>query len=221
MPPMPLRDNELRVLGCLIEKSMTTPEYYPLSLNALLAACNQRSNREPVVAYDEATVVEALDGLRERGLCRSVQRPGQRTGKYRHAVDEVLHVDDEQAAVLAVLMLRGPQTLGEVRTRTERYHEFASLAEVADVLGGLASRAEPLAERLERRPGEKEPRYGHLLGMEDEAGAPEADGEGVPAPVDEDRVASLSAEVAELRAQVDSLRARLDALAESLGEPTG
>lgn len=216
-----LNESELRVLGSLIEKQMTTPDYYPLTLNALTAACNQRNNRDPVVEYGDTTLIEALDGLRERGLCRAVHRPGQRTVKYRHAVGDALAVDGEQQALLSVLMLRGPQTLGELRTRTERYHEFASLAEVADVLAGLATRDEPLVERLERRPGEHEPRYRHLLGGSVGPGAetdqPVDDLPETTVSVADDRVGALEDDVAELRSELNVLRSRFDELIRSLG----
>ncbi len=202
-----------RVLGCLIEKQKTTPEYYPLTLNALLAACNQRTNREPVVDYDAATVLAALDALREHGLARAVQRPGQRAAKYRHAADEVLQVDSEQLSLLSVLLLRGPQTVGELRSRTDRYVEFPSLAAVNDVLVGLATRDEPLVERLDRRPGEKEPRWQHLLGETVTAGPPAADGE----PGEEEAPLGLQAQIDDLRRDLDALTARVETLIRTLG----
>ena len=160
---MELDSISLRLLGCLIEKEMTTPEYYPMTVNALTAAANQKTNRDPVVVYTEPEVLGGLDALRELGLVRAVSSPGSRAVKFKHALTDVLEIDGEQAALLAVLMLRGEQTSGELRLRTERYHHFEQLAAVEEVLHGLESRRQPLAERLERRPGEKESRYRHLL----------------------------------------------------------
>jgi uncharacterized protein YceH (UPF0502 family) len=157
---------ELRVLGCLIEKQRTTPDVYPLSLNALRLACNQSTNRDPVVEYDEATIRDALQRLSNRGWARLASGPGSRAVKYRHLFDEALGVSDAEISVLAVLMLRGPQTIGELKQRTERLHHFESLADVDETLSSLAERE--LVARLERRPGQKEERWTQLLG--DEAG---------------------------------------------------
>lgn len=162
---MDLTPEEARVVGALAEKQLTTPQYYPLTLNALVNACNQSSNREPVVSYDEATVERALQRLREKGLARAVLSPGNRAPKYRHLLEEALALVPEELAVMTVLLLRGPQTVGELRTRTERMYAFSSLEEVEATLERLATRhEEPLAERLERQPGQKEPRHAHLLG---------------------------------------------------------
>lgn len=162
---MDLTPEEVRVLGALAEKQLTTPQYYPLTLNALVNACNQTSNRHPVVRYDDATVERALASLRERGLVRTVLSPGNRAPKYRHVLEEQLTLVREELAVTTVLLLRGPQTVGELRTRTERMHPFSSLEEVEAALDRLATRhEEPLARRLERQPGQKEARYEHLLG---------------------------------------------------------
>ncbi len=159
-----LTPEEARVVGALAEKQLTTPQYYPLTLNALVNACNQTSNRNPVVAYDEATVERALHGLRDKRLARTVLSPGNRAPKYRHLLDEALALVPEELAVLTVLLLRGPQTVGELRTRSERMYPFASLEEVEAALERLATRhEEPLVERLERQPGQKEARYTHLL----------------------------------------------------------
>ena len=199
---MELTDRELRVLGCLVEKEMTTPDYYPMSLNSIVAACNQRSNREPVVDYTEPEVLEAVDELRERGLARTVHGKGGRVLKYRHVVLDALEVDAAEAALLAVLMLRGPQTLGELRTRSGRYVEFADLDEVAAVLRRLNAAEEPLAERLERRPGEKEPRYRHLLGGSDESPPPAPSREA-------SRIEELEEELAALRLRVSRMEQEL------------
>jgi len=161
---MELEPLSLRLLGCLVEKQMTTPEYYPMTVNSLTAASNQKTNRNPVVEYTEAEVLDGINRLRELGLVRAVRSPGGRAAKYKHALDDVLEIDGEQASLLAVLMLRGEQTPGELRLRTERYHDFTSVDEIEEVLSGLEHRDSPLAERLERRPGEKEARYHQLLG---------------------------------------------------------
>jgi len=153
---------ELRVLGCLIEKQRTTPDQYPLSLNALRLACNQSTNREPVVAYDEPTIREGLDRLSRRGWVRLASGRGSRAVKYRHLFDEALSLDDADLSLLAVLMLRGPQTVAELRTRTERLHPFESAPAVEETLRSLAARE--LAAELGRRPGEREVRWTHVLG---------------------------------------------------------
>jgi uncharacterized protein len=157
---------EVRVLGCLLEKQRTTPEQYPLSLNALRLACNQSTNRDPVVAYDEATIRDALHRLERRKLVRFAS--GSRAAKYRHLLEEVLPLQEGERAVLTVLLLRGPQTPGELKQRTERMHPFAGLADVHEALDSLIGRE--LARRLDRRPGQKEERYKQLMqgGEEDQ-----------------------------------------------------
>ncbi len=201
---MELTAAELRVLGCLIEKEMTTPDYYPMSLNAMVMACNQKSNRDPVVDLSETEVLEAVDSLRDHGLARTVHGKGDRVLKYKHVAPETLEISSDQAALLAVLMLRGAQTLGELRSRTGRYVEFDDLSAVETELDALARAEEPRVERLERRPGEKESRYRHLLGPHGEGGS--------PAPVvdaDPDGVEELKAELAELRARVSRMEREL------------
>jgi uncharacterized protein YceH (UPF0502 family) len=161
---MVLSAEEGRVLGCLVEKQMITPEYYPMTVNALVDACNQKTNREPVVHYDEATVEQALRDLNDRdGLTKFTRTPGARSLKYVHKAREVLEVDDQQLALLAVLLLRGPQTPGELRSRTDRYVEFDDVASVEEVLEGLIDREVPLVARLERGPGRREDRFRTLL----------------------------------------------------------
>lgn len=194
---------ELRVLGSLIEKQRTTPDVYPLSVNALRLACNQSTNREPVVDYDEPTIREALERLSRKQWVRLASGPGSRAVKYRHLLDDALGLSPAEISLLAVLMLRGPQTLGELKQRTERLHGFESLEQVEETLRTLAERE--LAVRLTRRPGQKEERWAQLLGGE-EAPAPVAD---TPAARDstlEDRVRHLEGEVAALREVVESLR---------------
>jgi uncharacterized protein YceH (UPF0502 family) len=194
---------EIRVLGCLIEKQRTTPDAYPLSLNSLRLACNQATNRDPVVEYDEPTIRAALDRLRQKGWARLASGPGSRAAKYRHLFDEAVGLDAEEISLLCVLMLRGPQTPGELKQRTERLHRFDDLDRIDEVLARLADRE--LVVRLERRPGQKEQRYGHLLGG-DAPAAPPADRE---AGEDDDRLAALEGELAELRDEVRALRAAL------------
>jgi uncharacterized protein YceH (UPF0502 family) len=158
-----LTPEEGRVLGALVEKELTTPQGYPLTDNALLAACNQTTSRDPVVSYDVSTLRTAVRSLREQGLLRTVHRPGERSEKHRHELPSALELSPAQVAVLAVLLLRGPQTAAELRARSERMHAFGSSEEVEPVLAELATRAEPLARRLERQPGRKEPRWVQLL----------------------------------------------------------
>jgi uncharacterized protein YceH (UPF0502 family) len=195
---------ELRVIGCLMEKQRTTPDQYPLTLNALRLACNQATNRDPVVDYDEETIRGAIARLRRREWVRFASGQGSRAAKYRHLVDQALQLDGGEQAILTVMLLRGPQTPGELKGRTERMHPFGSLAEVEETISRLIERG--YAERVARRPGQKEDRFGHLLG---DAGGPvpaaTADAQGsVPvASADslEERVAKLEREVAELRAR--------------------
>jgi uncharacterized protein YceH (UPF0502 family) len=199
---------ELRVLGCLLEKQRTTPDTYPLSLNALRLACNQATNRDPVVAYEEREIHEALQRLARRGWTRLASGAGSRAPKYRQLFDEALGLDAAETAVLCVLMLRGPQTPGELNQRTQRLHPFAGLDDVHATLDVLSRRG--LAERLERRPGQKEDRYRHLLSGADAAtdDADELSEAAVPATDLEERVAALEREVADLRAALAELGPR-------------
>jgi len=195
---------EIRVLGCLIEKQRTTPDAYPLSLNSLRLACNQSTNRDPVVDYDDPTIRHALDGLSRRGWARLASGPGSRAAKFRHLFDEAVGLDGAEISLLAVLMLRGPQTPGELKGRTERLHSFSSLEEIDEVLARLVERE--LAVRLPRRPGQKEERYAQLVGGDPgEQPALTPSGE-------EGRLAELEAALEELRDDVASLRAELRAL---------
>ncbi|MFN2467705.1 MAG: YceH family protein [Gaiellaceae bacterium] len=197
---------EIRVLACLIEKQRTTPDVYPLTLNALRAACNQTTNREPVVDYDEPAIRAAVEGLSNRRWVRLASGPGSRTAKYRHLLDDALGLDGAELSLLCVLMLRGPQTPGELKQRTERLHRFHSLEEIERALDGLIERG--LAVHLERRPGQKESRYAHLLGGD--GGSPEAGPRPLPpAEPAPDRVAALEE-------RVDRLEDELAALRESL-----
>lgn len=210
---------EIRVLGCLVEKQRTTPDVYPLSLNSLRLACNQATNREPVVDYDEATVVEALRRLALRGWTRLASGAGSRARKYRHLLDRAFGLDDAEISLLAVLMLRGPQTPGELKQRADRLHRFADLVAVHDALDRLVERGQ--VARHERRPGQKEDRYEQLLGdtsveglvaPSEGAAASAADPAQEPAPSlnpAEDRLTRLEREVAELRSELADLRADL------------
>ena len=211
LPPMQLSRECARVLGSLVEKALTTPQQYPLTINALLAACNQASNREPVVSYDEAMVLSALDELRERRLVRLVlPSHGRSVVRYRHVLDEALGLDGRQCAILAVLLLRGPQTVGELRTRTERMAHFDALAEVQHELDLLHGRDEPLATNLGRRPGQKEERWASPLVDADD---PRADAGAITDGGEDD----LRTELHVLRSEVAALRHELDELRASLG----
>jgi uncharacterized protein len=189
---------ELRVLGCLLEKQRTTPDAYPLSLNALRLACNQSTNREPVVDYDEPTIRGALERLSRKGWVRLASGPGSRAAKYRQLFDDAVGLSPAETALLAVLMLRGPQTLGELKQRSDRLYAFMSSDEVARTLDVLVERE--LAARLARRPGQKEERFTQLVGeaTETEAPAPELAPRGSFGALEE-RVARLEEEVAALR----------------------
>ena len=195
--------DEVRVLGALLEKEVTTPEYYPLSLNALLNACNQKSNRDPVVHFDEETVERVLYTLRDKGLLLNITGAGSRVPKYGHRLSEKLNLGRRELAILCELMLRGPQTLGELRTRAERMHHFDDISEVETVL----DRMPELVTKLPRRPGEKEARYAHLL-----SGAPDVAAPALEQAVDSiappraDRIAALEAEVAHLRQELEDLK---------------
>jgi uncharacterized protein YceH (UPF0502 family) len=201
-----LDEVEVRVLGSLMEKESTTPEYYPLSLNALCAACNQKSNREPVMSLDEDTVLAAMEHLKAKGMALDISGGEHRVHKYAHRLGEVFNFDRREQMVTCVLMLRGPQTVGELRGRMARVYSFDGLAEVESILGRLAERTPPLVRKLERQPGEKEPRFVHLLSGEVVRAAPPA--AVVPArgsPVEE-RIARLETELAELKRQFEELR---------------
>lgn len=199
------------MLGCLLEKEVLTPDVYPMTVNALVTACNQTTNRFPVVRYGEHDVTGALTSLRQRGLTRIVYSPSNRAPKHRHVLPEVIGLDDGERAALTVLVLRGSQTVGEVKGRTERLHPFEDLRRTEATLETLASRG--LAVRLPRRPGQKEERYAHLL-----AGPPEDDGDppvlerGTDGPSRADRLGALEQRVAGLEAQLASLAERLQPL---------
>ncbi len=158
-----LTETEARIVGALVEKQLTTPEYYPLTMNALIAACNQKTNREPVVSFDEATVSRSLEDLRDKNIVYVFYGSTSRVPKYKHILPQVYELEPSETAVMCVLMLRGPQTIGEIKERTGRLYDFRDLNDVNETLENLMKREEPLITRLERAPGQKESRYAHLL----------------------------------------------------------
>lgn len=201
--PRTLDPVEIRVLGCLLEKEQSTPDQYPLTLNALVAACNQRSSRDPVMELSDADVHHALDRLHAEVLVWPVS--SARAERWRHSLDRRLDLEPGTKALLTLLMLRGPQTPGELRARSDRLHPFAGTGEIEELLEGLAARPEPLVVRLERRPGHKEPRWAVLLG-----GAPPEELTG-PAPRPP-RAEPLAERIDRLEAEVSELRERLERL---------
>ena len=211
-----LTDIEVRVLGSLTEKDITTPDYYPLSLNALVNACNQKNNRDPVMTLDEDAVRQALSGLQEKRLAGPAGGADSRVSKYEHRLQEVFNFDRREIAVLCVLLLRGPQTPGELRSRTDRMHHFEALDEVQSTLQRLMEREPPLATMLPRQPGTKEARYDHLLSDHPHAAysfAAAAEEHSLPAASssshDGERLSQLEHEVAELRREVGELKQQL------------
>jgi uncharacterized protein YceH (UPF0502 family) len=226
---------ELRVLGSLIEKERATPQGYPLTGNSLRLACNQSSNRHPVVDYDDRLIEATVSGLKEQGLLRYVYSPSNRATKYRHILDDALDLSVPELAVLGVLFLRGPQTVGEIKGRTERLHPFADLAEVEAVLDALAGRQpDALALRLARQPGQKDSRYVHLLGdVEPDAQVVEPSSRAIESPMAspsttlsttpatapaDPRVDGLERIADQLRIDLDELRADLEQLHRQLGD---
>jgi uncharacterized protein YceH (UPF0502 family) len=203
-----LTPEETRVLGCLIEKQITTPEYYPLTLNALLSACNQKSSRDPVVAYDEKSVVRALDGLREKKLARMVSAAESRVAKYRQVFTDTANLTEQELGLLCVLMLRGPQTVGELRTRTERLCTFNRLEEVeASLLRLMNRQSGAMVARLPRQSGFKESRYAHLLSgaVTEETTVASLGGASLKGS-EADRIAKLEAEIEVLHNEVRALQ---------------
>jgi len=205
-----LSDAEVRVLGALIEKEITTPDYYPLSLNALMAACNQSSNRHPVLHFDEGTVAETAESLREKGLVHRVDRGESRVLKYRHVLYEAMNWGRPEMAVMCVLMLRGPQTTGEIRTRTNRLHDFSGLEQVDITLESLMSGDTPRIVRLARQTGQKEVRYAHLLSGEVRMAEMEAEPAQEPSPSHLDRIANLEREVEDLKRQFEQFKKQFE-----------
>ena len=209
-----LNDIEVRVLGCLVEKQVTTPEYYPLTLNALTLACNQNNNRNPVTSYTETEVSQALETLREKNLTYVFHGSTSRVPKYKHVMPEVMHLSKPQMAVMCVLMLRGPQTVGELRGNGARLYEFSGLDEVEETLNSLVSREpESLIVRLPRQPGQKEARVAHLLSGEvsidslpEETSSTRSRSRGA----DGERITALEAEVENLKTEIAQLRGQFD-----------
>jgi uncharacterized protein YceH (UPF0502 family) len=207
-----LTETEVRVLGSLIEKDITTPEYYPLSLNALVNACNQKSNRDPVLQLDEDAVRDALEGLQQQRMAGPARGADSRVTKYEQRLQEVFNFTRPEIAVLCVLLLRGPQTPGELRGRADRMHRFEALEDVQSALQKLMQRDPPLAKVLPRQPGTKESRYAHLLGGDVvEAEGPAQSGGPVERnAADADRLVRLEEEVAELRREVSEVKDQLE-----------
>lgn len=209
---------DARVLGCLLEKAAMTPDAYPLTLNSLLLACNQKSNRQPVVEYDEETVLESIDDLRKKEFVFRVDVAGSRVAKYRHNIDEYLGLDKAGKALLTVLLLRGAQTLGELRTRCDRMHAFVTTEEVESTLKEIAEDVDhPLWTRLPRSPGKKEERYQHLLSGEPKPSS-EADSAEVADGTMESPLSSRDARIQNLETSVETVQAELDELKAAFDE---
>lgn len=200
-----LNEIETRIVGCLVEKQLTTPEYYPLTLNALVAACNQKTNREPVTNYGEPEIERALDILRDKNLVYVFYGSSSRVPKYKHMLPNVYELDDRETALVSVLMLRGAQTIGELNQRTGRLYEFSGLNEISETLDGLSKREEPIVFKLERQPGQKEGRYAHLLSgaIDIESYARESANAQLPRA---DRISELEREIENLRSEFNSFR---------------
>lgn len=212
--PIKLTAAEARILGALVEKEVTTPDYYPLTMNALINACNQRSNREPVMDLDEDEVRQALHGLEEMQLAGRARSADGRVTKYEHWLGEAFNFSRAETALICVLLLRGPQTPGELRSRTERLHEFTEIGDVIAGLQKLMEREPPLVALLPRQPGARESRYAHLLCGPIESIAMQTPQATPPAPAitsdQENRIAQLESTVAELKQELAELRRRLD-----------
>jgi uncharacterized protein YceH (UPF0502 family) len=202
-----LNEIEARVLGSLVEKQLTTPEYYPLTLNALTAACNQKSNRDPVVSYSDETVTSAVDSLRDKNLVYLYYGSSSRVVKYKHMLPNVYDLSPPEVAAICVMLLRGPQTVGELRERTGRLFEFSNVAEVNETLDALMRRDEPLVVKLERQPGQKEARYAHLLSGEVTQAAIAAAPPNIPRG---DRIGELENKVEAMQGELAALRAMFD-----------
>ena len=210
-----LTDIETRVLGSLIEKQITTPEYYPLTLNALMLACNQKNNRNPVTSYSESQVADAVETLREKNLAYVFYGSTSRVPKFKHVMPEVMHLSHPEVALMCVLMLRGAQTLGELRGNGARLHEFTALEEVETTLNGLISQDPPLVARLPRQPGQKEGRFAHLLNGEiDLEALAEQERVAIASPSRraglEQKVDDLAAEVEKLKEQFEQFRKQFE-----------
>jgi uncharacterized protein YceH (UPF0502 family) len=210
--PQTITPTEARILGALVEKQLTTPEYYPLTLNALVNACNQKNNRDPVMSLSESEISTAIEHLRDRNLVYVFYGSTSRVPKYKHMLPTYYELEPAEVAVMAVLLLRGPQTLGELRERTGRMHEFSGLDEVQQTLNNLAAREDPLVLRLERLPGQKDARFAQLLTgpIDIEALAAAYPTREQRSESSNDRIIKLESEVAALRTDVESLKVTLD-----------
>lgn len=210
-----LDEIEIRVVGSLIEKQMSTPEYYPLTLNALVHACNQISNREPVVSYTEATVEQAIESLRMKNIVYVFYGSESRVPKYKQMMTEIFHLSQQETALMCVLMLRGPQTIGELRNRTGRLHEFADLAEVEDTLSSLIARDDPvLVAKLPRQPGQKDSRYAQTLAGEIAVAEPSAplkkERAALTVQPEDERLSSLEHQVETLRQELNEVKQQFE-----------
>lgn len=212
-----LNEAEARVIGSLVEKQLTTPEYYPLTLNALTAACNQKSNRDPVMSLDETSILAAIDSLRDKNLVYLFYGSSSRTVKYKHMLPNVFELEAPAVAVIALLLLRGAQTVGEIRGRSDRLYPFSSLGEVQETLDELASRSEPLIVRLERQPGQKEARYAHLLSGEIDVEALAASVVRTQNTASPDKIEALEAEVQRLGEELRNFRDEFERFKEQFG----
>jgi len=208
--PEILNETEARVVGALVEKQLTTPEYYPLTLNALVNACNQKNNREPVVSYDERIVTETLERLRDRNIVYVFYGSTSRVPKYKHMLPSIYELEPPEVAVICVMLLRGPQTLGELRTRTERLHAFNGLGEIQETLDGLMRREDPLVMKFERLAGQKEARFGHLLSgpvdVEAFAAAQAASHSRSGSSVSSERFEAIENELKAMKAEIETLK---------------
>ena len=216
-----LNEYELRALGALVEKQIATPDYYPMTLNALVNACNQKNHRDPVVSYDETIVAKALDSLREKNLAYVFHGSEARAPKYGHLFPKAFDLSEAETPLMCVLILRGPQTSGELRSRTQHLHRFESLAEVETLLQGLSLRDEPLIVRLPRQPGSRESRFAHLIGgpveMEQRE-VPPLQAHSVQQPqVENDKIANLEEEIASLRRELSELKEQFAEFKRELG----
>lgn len=208
--PVIITETEARILGSLVEKQLTTPEYYPLTLNALTAACNQKSNRDPVMSLGETEILAAIDSLRDKNLVYLYYGSTSRTVKYKHMLPNVYELDEAAVAIITLLLLRGPQTAGEMRGRADRLYEFAGIGEVQESLDLLAHREEPLVIKLERQAGQKESRYAHLLSGEIDVSQMNFAAEKPASSGGNERVEKLESEVEGLKTEVAELKAMFE-----------
>ncbi|MEP6945421.1 MAG: YceH family protein [Acidobacteriota bacterium] len=209
--PEILNETEARIVGALVEKQLTTPEYYPLTLNALINACNQKNNREPAVSYDDRIVTDSLERLRDRNIVYVFYGSTSRVPKYKHMLPSIYELEPPEVAVICVMLLRGPQTLAELRTRTERLYEFPGIGEVQETLDGLMRRDDPLVMKLDRLPGQKEARFGHLISGPIDLEAFAASQTTMHSRVGgSERIEALEEEVVALRAEVETIKQTFD-----------